>query len=291
MEGFSPCYFVGGVNLVPTPPSPSVTTNADDTTNATSRKGSKKRWYPLESNPTLLNTYISNLGFSTALYQFQDVYSTEEWALSMIPPGTVAVIMLYPLTPIQEAHRKQEATELFSSAKEEEGGTFKKQPSDSDASKVWFTKQRIGNACGTIGILHALANLPPSIAEMTIEPHSWLHRFYASTPTSMDPLHKAEILESDDEIDTKHDKATSDPMNQTSRGSLRDQVLTHFVALVNVSGGLWELDGRKQGPVRHGDTTEGTFLKDACRVVKGFMDRDPEQVKFTILALAPPAQD
>ncbi len=60
-----------------------------------------------------------------------------------------------------------------------------------------------------------------------------------------------------------------------------------FVALVNVNNKLYELDGRKQGPVLHGDTTEMTLLHDACKVVKVFIDRDPDEMRFTILALAP----
>ena len=269
-----------------TPPTSPQITSATDNNVHNEKKSSHKRWYPLESNPTLLNRYISNLGFSTAFYQFMDVYSTEEWALSMIPPGTVAVVMLYPITEVQETHRKQEAKELFGiddkDDTEANPKTWKSLNSD-----VWFTKQRIGNACGTIGVLHALANLPPPIQEMTIEPQSWLHRFYQSTPAIMSPLAKAELLESNEEIESKHDAATSDGANQTSRGKLEDKVHTHFVALVNVKGGLYELDGRKEGPIRHGDTTDAAFLKDACQVVKAFMDRDPEEMKFTILALAP----
>jgi ubiquitin carboxyl-terminal hydrolase L3 len=94
-------------------------------------------------------------------------------------------------------------------------------------------------------------------------------------------------LEGDSTIKTLHDQATSDETNQTSRGSLEDNVITHFVALVHVNGGLYELDGRKDGPVRHGDTTKETLLKDACEVVEDFMKRDPDEMRFTILALAP----
>jgi hypothetical protein len=47
-------------------------------------------------------------------------------------------------------------------------------------------------------------------------------------------------------------------------------------------GKLYELDGRKKGPVLHGDTTEMTMLQDACKVVKVFMDWDPGEMRFTI---------
>lgn len=239
----------------------------------------KKRWFPLESNPSLLNSYISNLGFDTSFYQFVDIFSTEEWALEMIPPGCVATIMLYPISPVQEEHRKKENEEIVANT----GGSGANINDD-----VWFIKQRIGNACGTIGILHALANIPEPIRVAAIGNGSWLDTFYNELcPVGMDPLSKAEILESNDEIESKHDAATSDSANQTSRGSIEDKVLTHFVSIVNVNGGLFELDGRKESPIRHGDTSQETFLKDSMGVVKAFMDRDPNEMRFTMLALVP----
>ena len=39
-----------------------------------------------------------------------------------------------------------------------------------------------------------------------------------------------------------------------------DEVNLHFVALVHVDGGLYELDGRKNTAVRHGDTTAESLL-------------------------------
>ena len=84
-----------------------------------------------------------------------------------------------------------------------------------------------------------------------------------------------------------HDDATSHESNQTDRGDLTDTVETHFVALSNVGGTLYELDGRKDAPIDHGETSDGTFLKDACKVVKAYMDRDPGDLRFTIVALAP----
>jgi ubiquitin carboxyl-terminal hydrolase L3 len=56
---------------------------------------------------------------------------------------------------------------------------------------------------------------------------------------------------------------------------------------VHVDGQLYELDGRKAGPVCHGSTTPMTLLNDSVVVLKQFMERDPGEVRFTILALAP----
>lgn len=60
-------------------------------------------------------------------------------------------------------------------------------------------------------------------------------------------------------------------------------------ALLNsshVDGHLYELDGRKAFPINHGPSTADTVLEDATAVVKKFMERDPEELRFTIIALA-----
>jgi ubiquitin carboxyl-terminal hydrolase L3 len=233
---------------------------------------SKKRqkWFPLESNPELINDYIQKLGFETSLYEFVDVFSTEEWALDMIPQPVAAVLMLYPLTDKQEnsSTRANDVVAL-----------------EDAQDKVWFIKQRIGNACGTIGLLHALMNIPEPIRIFTQD--SWLDTFQGDCPIPLDPVTKAETLEADSKIATLHDQATSSENNQTNRGSLDDELITHFVAFVCVNNKLYEMDGRKAGPVYHGPTTQANLLKDACTVIQKFMARDPDEMRFTMTALAP----
>lgn len=227
------------------------------------------KWFPLESNPQLINNYIQKLGFDTSLYEFCDVFSTDDWAIEMIPQPVVAVIMLYPLSEKQRAFEKDDNIP------------------DGTLEDVWFIKQRIGNACGTIGLLHSLLNAPEPLN--TFQQGSWLETFSKDTHKSMPPIQKAERLEANEEIAKHHDAATSSEENQTGRGNIEDKVDTHFIALVCNGDKLWELDGRKAGPVLHGATTQATLLKDACKVVKEFMQRDPGEMRFTILALAPKA--
>ena len=248
-----------------------VVTMSDAAASSSSSK-SKQRWFPLESNPQLMNDYVAKLGLDTSQYQFCDVYSTEEWALAMVPQPVAAVLLLYPLTDKQEA--ASAATDQFADASEV-------------SNMIWFTKQRIGNACGTIGILHALQNAPP-VVQALYQPNSWLEKFAADTPCPMDPVKKAERLEQDAQIATLHDQATASETNATERGNIDDDLVTHFIALVHVNGQLYELDGRKVAPVVHGPTTPETLLKDAVQVIQNtFMQRDPSEVRFTILALAP----
>lgn len=186
--------------------------------------------------------------------------------------------MLYPLTEKQTSF-------VDGDSELKDAGTYN--------DDVWFIKQRIGNACGTIGLLHALMNvdhrqrLEAADGSPCFEKGSWLEEFAKICPSTLDPLSKADKLESDNKIASLHDEATSSDANQTNRGNLDDNIITHFVTLMCAKNMLYELDGRKGGPVSHGQTSRAALLKDACRVVRAFMDRDPGEMRFTILALAP----
>ena len=63
------------------------------------------------------------------------------------------------------------------------------------------------------------------------------------------------------------------------------EVDLHFVALVHVDGGLYELDGRKDAPVRHGDTAPESFLVDAGAVVKKFVEQGGDSLSFNAIAM------
>jgi ubiquitin carboxyl-terminal hydrolase L3 len=66
----------------------------------------------------------------------------------------------------------------------------------------------------------------------------------------------------------------------------------HFLSLCSeVDGCLYELDGRKPAPVNHGASSPDTLLQDAVTVVAQFMMRDPTELRFTIVALAPVVDD
>ncbi len=228
----------------------------------------QQKWFPLESNPQLINDYLQTLGVDMSLYEFVDVFSTDDWALDMIPQPVAAVLLLYPLT--------ETITQKESEAMLDE---------ESMQDQVWFIKQRIGNACGTIGLLHAIMNTPEAIR--IFESDSWIAKFAEDCPIPLSPLAKAERLEGDRDIAKLHDAATISETNATRRGNLEDKIVTHFAALVHVQGQLYELDGRHASPIRHGPTTQSALLKDACNVIKKIMERDPSETRFAITTLAP----
>ncbi len=85
------------------------------------------------------------MGFDISVFKFQDVLGVEDWALDMVPKPVTAVLMLFP---IKEASRKFEQDERLRI--EKEGQIV--------SDKLFFMKQTVGNACGTIGLIHAVAN-------------------------------------------------------------------------------------------------------------------------------------
>lgn len=103
---------------------------------------------PLEANPQLLTTLIHKLGVSPAL-QMHDVYSlTDPDMLAFIPRPALALLLVFPISAVYESHRMAE-----DSLATEYNGTGDKEP-------VLWWKQTIRNACGLMGLLHAVTNGP-----------------------------------------------------------------------------------------------------------------------------------
>jgi ubiquitin carboxyl-terminal hydrolase L3 len=226
-----------------------------------------KRWFPLESNPQVMNKYIDTLGVPTSQYSFYDVFSTEEWAFSMIPSPVIGVLVLFPIKDASEAFKEEECSRIL-----QDGQIVSKD--------VYFMKQTVSNACGTVGILHAVGNARDQI---TFRTDSFFPRFLAST-LDKTPLEMAALLEANEEIEQSHGSAAQS--GQTELEALETPLWTHFIAFNCVEGHLYELDGRKEFPINHGPSSPHTLLPDACRIVEQLMARDPGEMRFTIVALA-----
>lgn len=94
----------------------------------------------------MINKYLAKLGFPVTMYEAVEVMSTDDWALDMVPKPVVGVLMLFPIKDASEAHKAAEDARIKA-----EGQTL--------APEVWYTKQTVGNACGTIGLVHIAANV------------------------------------------------------------------------------------------------------------------------------------
>jgi ubiquitin carboxyl-terminal hydrolase L3 len=219
-------------------------------------------WIPLESNPEVINKYMQKLGLESGA-EFGDVYGCDDALLDMVPDPCYAFILLFPITQKYEDFRVEESKTL---------------PTEFPNS-LFFMKQTVGNACGTIGLIHALAN---NLDNIKLKEGSTLYNFIKTgEEKSSDEI--AEMLENDDSFQTAHEDAGNE--GQTSYNE-EDKIDLHFVAIIDKDGKMWELDGRKTAPVCHGESDDSGFKKNAAKICMKFMQRDPEELRFTMLALS-----
>ncbi|XP_054824203.1 ubiquitin carboxyl-terminal hydrolase 3 isoform X1 [Prosopis cineraria] len=226
---------------------------------------SAKRWLPLEANPDVMNQFLWGLGLPENEAECYDVYGLDEQLLEMVPEPVLAVLFLYPLTSKTEEERLQQENE-------------KKQHN----TRVYFMKQTVGNACGTIGLLHALGNIT---SEIKLTEGSFFDRFFKAT-ASMDPLQRAAFLENDREMEVAHSVAATAGDTE----ALVD-VNAHFICFACVDGELYELDGRKSGPISHGQSSPNTLLRDAAKVIQGVIQKNPDSLNFNVIVVSKKSGD
>ncbi|KAL0395024.1 UNVERIFIED_CONTAM: Ubiquitin carboxyl-terminal hydrolase 3 [Sesamum latifolium] len=221
---------------------------------------SAKRWLPLEANPDVMNQFLWGLGVAPDEAECFDVYGLDEELLEMVPKPVLAVLFLYPITPKSEEERILQDNAI-------------KEPS----SGVYFLKQTVGNACGTIGLLHAVGNIT---SEIKLVEGSYLDNFFKST-AKMDPSERAAFLENDREMEVAHSVAATAGDTEASA-----DVDTHFICFTCVNGQLYELDGRRAGPISHGASFPSTLLQDAAKVIQKFIAKNPDSINFNVIAIS-----
>jgi len=225
------------------------------------------RWVPLESNPEVLNRFMRKLGVPSD-WELVDVYGLDPELLAFLPSPVVAMILLFPINEKYETYRKHEEEEVNIKGQEV-------------SPKVYFMKQTIGNACGTVALLHSILNNKDHIPFDGC--NGRLQKFLEST-SNMRPDEIAKFMETDPSICSVHEETALE--GQTEAPSSQERTNLHFVSIVHRDGSLYELDGRKPFPINHGPSSDETFLNDAAVVCKKFMERDPNELHFSMLALA-----
>ncbi|XP_022905843.1 ubiquitin carboxyl-terminal hydrolase isozyme L3 [Onthophagus taurus] len=221
-------------------------------------------WFPLESNPDVMNKFMQKLGVPDK-WNIVDVYGLESEALAWVPKPVLAVILLFPYS---EKHHNY-ATEQNERLK----------VSGQDVSpNVYFLKQVVSNACGTIALVHSVANNCDRI-----ELAEGKFKELLSVSKNMSPEDRGTLLQSvAGQIMNVHQELAQEGQTELNPN---ESVNHHFVAFVEKEGNLYELDGRKEFPINHGPSSPETLLEDAAKICKEFMTRDAEDVNFTVLAL------
>eukprot|EP00761_Pharyngomonas_kirbyi_P011491 gb/GECH01011516.1/.p1 GENE.gb/GECH01011516.1/~~gb/GECH01011516.1/.p1 ORF type:complete len:231 (+),score=62.84 gb/GECH01011516.1/:1-693(+) len=222
-----------------------------------------KRWIPLESNPDVLNKFVWELGLPKE-YAFTDVFSLDPEMLQFVPRPVYAVVLLFPVSETTEKARDEENEKI-----KKDGQTV--------SDNVYFMRQTVSNACGTVGVLHSIAN-----NQDKFKLEGFCDKFIKET-ANLTPKERADYLENADDLEKAHQSTAQE--GQTQAPSEDEKVSLHFISLVHVDGHLYELDGRKEFPINHGSTTQENLLDDAAGVVRKYMEYNPGNMNYTIMAL------
>ncbi|XP_070683605.1 ubiquitin carboxyl-terminal hydrolase isozyme L1 [Pempheris klunzingeri] len=215
-------------------------------------------WTPMEINPEVGCFLNFKLGVGES-WRFVDVVGLEDEQLSSVPKPCRALMLLFPLTQQHESFRQQQADKVAGN------------------SEVYFLKQTAVNSCGTIALLHALAN---NKSKPTFASDSVLKKFLDET-ANMSADERAEHLEKNQAIRAAHNEVAMEGQCRPEA----DKVNFHFIAFVSVNGQLFEFDGKMAGALKHGPTKDESFITDAAKVCRGFMEREQGEVRFSAVAL------
>jgi len=217
------------------------------------------------------------LGLSQSL-QFHDVFSIDDPdLLAFVPRPAHALLLVFPVSATYEKFRHEEDAEKTDYEGSGEGEEV-----------VWY-KQTIGNACGLIGLLHGVSN---GSARMQVRSGSTLDHFITNA-VPLKPVERARLLEETEELELAHQEAAA--TGDSAAPSAEDSVDLHYVCFVRSekNGHLYELDGRRKGPLDRGalgpdeDVLSPTALEKG---VRAFLKREEGagggELRFSLVVLA-----
>ena len=167
-----------------------------------------ENWKPLESNPEVINTFIHKMGMSTDNFLFQEILSTDDWALDMIPKPALGIIFLSQCTPVQNDFKEAQAPAL--------------KPEEAPVN-VFYMKQLAHNACGTIALFHIVLNALEKYPDL-VAADSFLHKFRNNANTG-NPQERGELFKSSKDILAEHKAAVEE-----GQSSVQNECDSHFIA-------------------------------------------------------------
>lgn len=104
----------------------------------------------------------------------------------------------------------------------------------------------------------------------------------------LQPRERATLLEKTPAVAAAHKEAAS--IGDTVAPDAEDDVDLHYVCFVKGNdGALWELDGRRKGPIRRGELQENEDMLSEKALSLGilkFLEREGGDLRFSAVALA-----
>ncbi|KAI5114939.1 hypothetical protein M0805_006580, partial [Coniferiporia weirii] len=217
-------------------------------------------WQLTESDPGVFTELLKTLGVDLVV---DDLYSLDSEALASLQP-IHALIFLF---------------KWVSNEDERGGGSG----AYDDAFPGFFAHQVVNNACATLAVLNALLNIPNLKTGPVLQD-------LLSFTAGMDAQTRGLAITSSEFLREAHN-ALSPPsaisldglsMPKTSEDSY------HFVVYLPVAGSVYELDGLKQNPVRHGvysDNGEGWIAKARETIEARIATYPPGSLEFNLMAV------
>lgn len=223
-----------------------------------------------------MSRLVHQLGLPPSL-GFTDVFSIDEPdLLALVPRPSNSLLLVFPVSKTYEASRQAE-----DATKPVYTGSGPTEP------VTWF-KQTIRNACGLIGLLHAVSNGSP---RETVTPGTDLDVLLKDAEP-LQPEQRAELLYESKALESAHADAAR--LGDTAAPQAQDEVDLHFVAFVKVGDRLWELDGRRKGPLERGvlGEEEDALSEKALELgVRRFLKTEAEggnpDLRFSLVSLGP----
>ena len=222
-----------------------------------------------------MTTLLHNLGLSPTL-SFHDVFSiSDPDLLAFVPRPAHALLLVFPVSKTYETFRRDEDASK---------PDYKR--SGPGEEVIWY-KQTIGNACGLIGLLHSVSNGP---ARGYVTEGSELDGFIKAAE-GLGPVERARLIEESDALERAHQQAATG--GETAVPGAVDYVDLHYVCFVKSGESLWELDGRRKGPLNRGSLGEGEDVLSERALdwgVRAFLEREEEagggDLRFGLIVLA-----
>jgi len=221
-------------------------------------------WVPLESDPETLQDTLIKYGVEDCV--ITEVYGEE--LFDMVPQPIEALIILYP-----------------SDSKEIQdwiGNEFKTvQYDDANSTELWHITQRIGNACGTMALIHTFLNLRNQDELREGSPLGSLLELLqcqAVSDKQTTSLQRAELFENNAEAF----KGIHQVNAEGGEGAMNTNV--HFITIFQKNNHLYLLDGARAGPLDCGECTPDELLQKAWKINCGMYKIWGKETDFATLA-------
>jgi ubiquitin carboxyl-terminal hydrolase L3 len=219
-------------------------------------------WPPLASSPACFNAVAADLGVGVDRLKFVDVIGIDDASLELLPLCH-ALVLVYPSPSACEKHLRSFPV-----------------MDGIDASGIYHCRQLVGGTCGTIAMLHALANC----GIYSPQENTLLWRL-TKTHDGVGDDRSRRLLDSA-ELRAAHDRCSAaTAVKPGVRGKRQGR---HFVTFTQLNSSLVMLDGRREGPVKISDGVDATggFLRTAAAFIQKLMAVAGDDANlFSLLAL------